>query len=134
MASGSFDTNAILRLLLNDIPDQHNAVKTLIDQADNDQFYIADTAIIELVFVLHRYYNFRRSQISEALMGFMKLKEISCNRLLFERLLPTFVEHAALSFEDCYLTVHAELNNVAPLWTFDKKLASQAANAKLIQV
>ncbi len=133
MASGSFDTNAILRLLLNDIPEQHFAVKKLVSQA-NGQFSVADTVIIELVFVLQRHYNFSRPQISEAVTGLMQLKEINCNRTLFEQALPVFVEHLALSFEDCCLATYAELNHALPLWTFDKKLASQAVSARLIQV
>ncbi len=66
--TGSFDTNAVLRLLLGDIPKQRAAVKKLLEQAAG-QFAIADTAIIELVFVLDRYYGFTRLQISEALGG-----------------------------------------------------------------
>lgn len=133
MASGSLDTNAVLRLLLNDIPEQHLAVKKLLAQAAG-QFSVADTAIIELVFALQRYYDFSRPQISEAATGLMQLKEINCNRTFFERALPIFVEYPALSFEDCCLAACAELNDAKPLWTFDKKLASQAASAELIQI
>lgn len=129
--TGSFDTNVLLRLLLNDIPKQHTAAKKLMGQAAN-QFAVADTVIIELVFGLDRYYGFRRPQIAEAVDGLMKLKEINCNRALFEGALPLFVNHNGLSFEDCCLAVHAQLNNAVPLWTFDKKLANQVSSARLI--
>ena len=129
--NGSFDTNVLLRLLLNDIPEQHNAVKELMQQTIS-QFAIADTAIIELAFALDRYYGFGRLQIAEAIDGLMKLKEINCNRALYERALPIFTKHSGLSFEDCCLSVYAQLNDAEPLWTFDKKLANQASNAKLV--
>ncbi len=129
--SGSLDTNAILRLLINDIPSQHEAVKALLVSA-NGQFAVADIAIIELVFVLERYYGFSRQQASEALTGLMQLKEINCNRTLFEKALPIYLNHSALSFEDCCLSNYAALNGAEPLWTFDKKLATQAPSAKLI--
>lgn len=129
--AGSFDTNAVLRLLLNDIPEQRIAVKKLMEKAVG-QFSIADTAIIELVFVLDRYYGFNRSQIADSVEGLTKLKEINCNRALFERTLPLFVNHSALSFEDCCLAVYAQLNDAEPLWTFDKKLATQTSNTQLI--
>jgi predicted nucleic-acid-binding protein len=131
--TGSFDTNILLRLLLNDIPVQHNAAKNLMNQSIN-QFAIADTAMIELVFALDRYYGFSRQQIAEAVDGLMKLKQINCNRALFETAIPLFLKHSGLSFEDCCLSIYARLNNAEPLWTFDKKLANQASNAKLLGV
>ncbi|HSW37674.1 MAG TPA: PIN domain-containing protein [Candidatus Saccharimonadales bacterium] len=131
--TGSFDTNVVLRLLLNDIPKQHMAAKKLMEQAVN-QFAIADTVIIELVFGLDRYYGFSRPQIADAVDGLMNLKGINCNRALFERALPLFVNRGGLSFEDCCLAVYSVLNDAEPLWTFDKKLARQASSAKLVNL
>ena len=131
--SGSLDTNVLLRLLLNDIPEQHSAAKKLLTQATN-QFAIADTAVIELVFVLDRHYGFSRSQTAEALEGLMKLREINCNRALFDRALPMYIRHTGLSFEDCCLSIYAKLNGAEPLWTFDKKLAKQPPNTKLVSL
>jgi predicted nucleic-acid-binding protein len=130
---GSLDTNALLRLLLNDVAEQHEAVKKLLHEA-NSQLAVADIAIIELVFVLERYYGFSRQQVSEAITGLMLLREVNCNRTLFEKALPTYVSHSALSFEDCCLSTYATLNQAEPLWTFDKKLAAQTGSAKLITV
>lgn len=130
---GSLDTNALLRLLLNDVPKQHEAVKRLLQNASS-QFAVADIAVIELVFVLDRYYGFSRQQVSEAITGLMLLRAINCNRTLFEKALSAYIEHPALSFEDCCLSTYAELNQAEPLWTFDKKLATQTDGAKLIAV
>jgi predicted nucleic-acid-binding protein len=130
--AGSLDANVLLRLLLNDVPDQHKTVVKLFGNATG-QFVVSDTAIIEVVFVLcGKTYNFTRQQTIEAINGLMKLKEINCNSTLFEKVLPLFVNHPRLSFEDCCLSVYATLNDAEPLWTFDKKLASQATSAKLV--
>lgn len=129
--SGSLDTNALLRLLLNDIADQHQAVKKLLTTTSG-QLAVADIAIVELVFVLERYYGFSRHQTNEAVTGLMQLRKINCNRVLFERALAAYLSHPALSFEDCCLSSYAYLNEAEPLWTFDKKLATQAISAKLI--
>lgn len=129
--SGSLDTNAILRLLINDIPRQHEAVKALLAKT-SDQFAVADIAIIELVFVLERHYGFSRLQAKEAIIGFMQLKEVNCNRTLFEKALSLYLNHPALLFEDCCLSIYATLNEAEPLWTFDKKLATQTMSARLI--
>ncbi len=131
--SGSLDTNALLRLLLADVPEQHQAVKALLSRSKG-QFAVADIAIIELVFVLERYYGFSRQQAQEAVTGLIQLREINCNRVLFENALPLYLSHPALSFEDCCLCIYATLNEAVPLWTFDRKLASQAVSAQLISV
>jgi predicted nucleic-acid-binding protein len=129
---GSLDTNALLRLLLNDIPEQHQAIKELL--AKGSFFSVADIAIIELVFVLERYYGFSRTQVAEAVTGLAQLKGITCNRVLFEKALPVYTEHSALSFEDCYLATCAVLGNAEPLWTFDKKLARQLTSARSVKL
>jgi predicted nucleic-acid-binding protein len=128
---GSLDANVILRLLLQDVPTQHQAATKLL-LSGRGQFAVADTAIIEVVFVLERNYGFTRAQVSEAIKGLMALPQINCNRTLFVKALPLFEEHSGLSFEDCCLAIYAELNDATTLWTFDKKLASQAPAAQLL--
>lgn len=129
--AGSLDANVLLRLLLNDVPDQHTAVETLFRKSSG-QFAVADTAIIEVAFVLGRHYSFNRSAITEAIEGLMSLTEINCNRALFAKALPLFMKNSSLSLEDCCLAAYAELNDAKPLWTFDQKLANQAPSARLV--
>jgi len=129
--SGSLDANAILRLVLNDIPAQHKAVVKLLDKHDG-QFAVADVAIIEVVFVLNRYYNLPRSVVCEAIDGLIGLPQLNCNRALIKKALPLYKKHPKLSFEDCCLAVYADLNDASPLFTFDQKLAKQVDVVKLI--
>lgn len=129
--AGSLDANVLLRLLLNDVPKQHAAAIKLME-ISTDQFAVADTAIIEVVFVLERHYQFSRPQIKEAIDGLASLPSLNCNRELLSGALPLYARHQKLSFEDCCLAVYAELNNALPLWTFDIKLAHQARGAKLV--
>jgi predicted nucleic-acid-binding protein len=133
--AGSLDTNVLLRLFLDDIPDQHQAVVNLLENNTNPSsapFAVADTAIIEAAFVLERHYTFSREAIADAINGLMSLTETRCNHPLFEKALPIYTQHSKLSFEDCCLAVYAELDDAQPLWTFDKKLAQQTANARLL--
>jgi predicted nucleic-acid-binding protein len=129
--NGSLDSNVLMRLILNDVPDQHECAKKLVSKP-RTQYYIADTAVIELVFALHKHYGFTRQQVAEAIFGLVRLGMVDCNRTLVENALHLFLEHTALSFEDCCLATYATLNNAEPLWTFDKKLSNQAPSAKLL--
>lgn len=130
--AGSLDANILLRMLLGDVPAQSQAVKKLYVEAVGS-FDVADTALIEIAFVLSRPpYDFSRQLIGEAFRDIMDMPKLNCNRQLFDRVLPSFVSHPALSFEDCCLAVYAELNSAEPLWTFDKKLAKQAKQAELL--
>jgi predicted nucleic acid-binding protein len=131
--AGSLDANVVLRLLLNDVPDQHAAAVGLLEAAEAP-FAVSDVAVVEVVFALCRYYEFSRAAAAEAIEGLMSLAEIECNRDLFERALLLFVDHPKLSFEDCCLATYAELSNAQPLWTFDRKLATQADSAHLVPV
>ena len=73
-----------------------------------------------------------REHIGMAILGFMSLQQVNCNRMLFDRALMLFQSHPALSMEDCCLAVYAELNDAEPLYTFDKKLAKQSPTAQLV--
>jgi len=128
MRKSSLDTNILLRLLLKDSPEQHMAARRLIEQPDMS-FLVSDTAIIELVFVLERYYEFSRVLIKEAVEALMGIACISLRSGVIREALGTYVSFPKLSFEDCYLVEEAAANNAVPLWTFDKKLVSQVEHA-----
>ena len=129
--AGSLDANVLLRLLLNDIPAQHSQVMKLL-KSSNNQFAVADTAFIELVFVLSRQYSRTRGQICQDVRTMLGLKILNCNRIMLDTALDIYVKHPALSFEDCCLATHAQLNNALPLYTFDKKLSRQTEQTVLV--
>ncbi|MDR1033081.1 MAG: PIN domain-containing protein [Candidatus Nomurabacteria bacterium] len=129
MRRESIDTNVLLRLVLNDVPEQHALAKKLIT-IPNTRFDVADLAMVEFIFALDRHYQMTRMQIFEVVRGAMAISNINCNRPLFESALGLYVRCPALSIEDCCLSAYAGLNEAVPLWTFDKKLARQSETAK----
>lgn len=122
---GSLDTNVILRLLLRDSEAQYLLAKKLIDTGST--FHVADIS-----FVLDRYYNLSRLDIKLILENLLYIDNLNFNRVLLIQSLDYFTEHPKLSLEDCMLAVYAKLNNAEPLYTFDKKLASQVDGAKYL--
>ena len=120
---GSLDANILLRLIVRDIPEQSDSALELIDQGK--RFHVADTAIIETIFVLERYYQIPRTEIADIMQVLMGHSKLDLNSELFRKAMELFVQHSKLSIEDCCLAIYAQLNNALPLWTFDRKLANQ---------
>lgn len=130
--NGSLDANIILRLMVGDIPKQKDSVLALF-QIDNSSYRVSDTAIIETVFVLDKYYKFNRKMISDSVVELISNSQIISNKQLLWKASLSYPKHPKLSFEDIYLSNLAEYENNLPLWTFDKKLSNQMTAAKLLK-
>ncbi len=126
----SLDTNMILRIMLKDVPEQCLKIVDLF-MRQGVRYHVADLAIAEAVYVMQRDYS--REEIVSYLRNLFTMNEIRANFALFEKVFPMYLKHPELSFNDCCLAVYAELNEAEPLWTFDRKLAGQADNVKLVE-
>lgn len=122
--AGSLDTNALLRLVLGDIPDQTAKVEGLLNNAT--VLSVADIAMIEMVFVLEKVYLLPRPNVVASVYSIIRHPKINCNRKLFELALPQYLEYPKLSIVDCALVHYATLNGATPLYTFDKALTQAA--------
>lgn len=126
----SLDTNTVLRLMLDDVPEQRAKVIELLCRPDTT-YHIADLAITEAVYALQKYGK-TRSEIVQYLEELMERMNIMVNHTLFERVFPMYLAYPELSFNDCCLAGYAALNQAEPLWTFDKALAKELGTAKLV--
>ena len=122
---GSLDTNVAIRILLNDIPDQHQKSLKLI-QESNKEYLVSDIAIMEIVFVLEKHYGFTREQIADTVTGLMNIWNLVINRGVISESIGFYLSHKSLSFEDCYMAETARFHNAEPLYTFDRKLAARS--------
>ena len=129
----SIDTNIVLRILVNDIPKQRRRAVKLLSQP-NATYCLEDIALTEIVHVLETVYGCSRVDIIDKLSFFLARYDgiIEYNRPLMRSVFPFYLEHPKLSFNDCCLAAMAELNGAEPLFTLDKKLASQHPSAKLL--
>ncbi len=129
----SFDTNLLVRMLITrENPAQSEAIARATEWYQS--IHLADLAITESVFVLTNYYQLERAAVAKFFGAIFTDPTFQCNAKLFQKALHYYVTHPALSFEDCYLAVCADLNNAAPLLTFDRKLAHQLPEAELLPV
>jgi uncharacterized protein len=120
----SLDTNILLRLLLDDIPEQRQAVLRLISQYD--KLALADLAITEAVFVLEKPLRMRREIIIGFIRSLLDNQHLNFNRSLFAGAIELYAVHSSLSFNDCCLAVYSELTSASPLYTFDVDLSKKS--------
>lgn len=132
MNTASLDTSVIVRILVRDNEPAYQKSLKLLDQ--DLTFVIADLAISESVYVLETVYEKSRAEINDLFLFFLGRydNKIKYNHDLTAAVFPFYLKHPKLSFNDCCLAALAELNNAEPLFTFDKKLASQHPSAKLV--
>ncbi len=124
---GSLDTNVLLRFVLDDVLDHNKKIDSLLSQGSF--FEVADAAVFEMVYVLERKLLFSRDYVCQKVFGVTRNDQFICNRKLFERVLPVYLEKPKLSIIDCALVEYARLNKAIPLYTFDKELSKQEGAA-----
>ncbi len=125
----SLDTNIILRLLWEDIPEQYERAIKLLER-DDVVYLLSDAMLSEVVFVLTRM-EVDRETIVGALMRIISRPNVRASDLMGFELFWMYLHHPKLSFTDCYLAIEATMNKAEPLWTFDKALAKENGTAKL---
>ena len=118
----SLDANCLLRFVLNDLPEQANAVGEAIKASNS--LHIADLALVEFVYVLEKQYLLARTTVVSHLEFLMAIPKLNCNRTLFTGVLADYVSSPKVSFTDVCLAYYAALGNTQ-LLTFDKKLAKK---------
>lgn len=119
--TGSLDTNILLRLILDDVPEQSVVVENLLK--NGKVFDIADASLFEMVYVLEKLYKINREQVAKTVLTLVRNNKFNCNRKLFELTMPMYIKEPKLSIIDCALTNYAKLNSATPLFTFDVALS-----------
>lgn len=132
--TGTLDTNVLLRLILDDVPEQAERAKALIARRGT-YLTVLDQAIAEAVYVLGgNDYGMSRGQIVMLLGAVLSEPRIDYDRELFSKVFPMYVARPKLSFADCYMAHKTQELDRAPLYTFDAKLIKQSSVAKAVPV
>ncbi|MBR0460849.1 PIN domain-containing protein [Candidatus Saccharibacteria bacterium] len=127
----ALDANLIIHYIIGEPAEQRRQVQVLLNEPGVTHC-IFDVVFSEVVYVFEKYYEWERARIVEVLELFLEHFDevLEYDRELMALVLPYYVKHKALSFNDCCLAFMAELKDAEPLFTFDKKLANQHASVK----
>lgn len=112
------DSNAVLRYLLGDIPEQRYVVEDEIACGAE----VTVEVVAECVYVLGgSVYGIPRDEVAGAIGGL--LDEVDCSRAGVVRKALEYYAATSLDFVDCVLSAEKKVNG-RRIVTFDKKLAS----------
>lgn len=120
----SFDTNVVLRNLLNDIPEQSIKSKNVITGSAS---YITDVVAAQIIFVLERVIGMERSDIVTLVKSFLSLPNLIYNDYFLDQCLDLYGANKTLSIVDCYAATEAKVYDNS-LVTFDKELVKHGGN------
>ena len=113
-----FDTNAILRYVLQDNLDMAEAVE---QQLSEHFCYVPVEVISEVVYVLSRVYKIERKILAQIVLDITNTDKISIvQRPVVLHALKVYAS-STLDFVDCLLVGYAKKNG-STIFTFDKKL------------
>ena len=111
-----FDTNMILRYILNDNEEMADHAEAYITAGN---VFVTPEVVAEAVYVLKGAYALNRATIADTMINFLELVE--CNEIEVLRLaLVAYATHN-LDFVDCILYAYHQVKGV-DVATFDKKL------------
>ena len=124
----AFDTNVLLRLLLNDDHNQARQAQDLVDRAvaASDRVLLPDIVLCELEWVLESVYSFPRARIATTVRRLLDGEEFAfVNRPAVVRALEHYTKGKA-DFSDYLLGESAMLAGASPTYTFDRVLSRSA--------
>ena len=118
-----FDTNMILRYLLNDNQEMADKAEQYLNAG---AVCVTVEVIAEVVYVLHGVYSMKRDKIADIVKNFLSL--VTCQEMdVLNVALDTYGERN-LDFVDCVLYGYHAVKGVS-VATFDKKLLKLLAEA-----
>jgi predicted nucleic-acid-binding protein len=123
------DTNILVRLLTNDIPEQVEAALRLIDE--HGSVHITSSTMMETAYVLITHYTKSRANIVASLTDLLKSHQFIVDEALVWRLALELFGSKTLALHDCYIAARS-LSERATLLTFDEDLETvmQQKNAE----
>ncbi|WP_027339020.1 PIN domain-containing protein [Halonatronum saccharophilum] len=112
------DANVILRYLLNDVEELSNQAAKIID---NNEVYILNEVLAEVVYVLQGVYNLDKEEVTQVLIEFSQLTTVSLeDKEIVTQALDKYSK-IKLDFIDCLLFAYSKVRG-DEIYTFDKKL------------
>jgi predicted nucleic-acid-binding protein len=121
----ALDTNALVRFIVRDDPDQLLAVTRLLKRCieQGSALFIPVTVTLELEWVLRASFNFTKEQVIEVFANLLSASELTFESERAAEVALQLYREGPADFADC---LHVALSSQAgqeSFWTFDKQAA-----------
>ena len=127
------DTNLFLRYLTNDLPEQADAVESLLHKAADGELLLVTNCLViaELVWTLESFYQLAPAVIQDQLFAILNTPglEIEDSEVVFQALL-WYVEKR-VDFIDAYDVAWMQSRELKSIFTFDRKHFSRFEGVSL---
>lgn len=122
----SFDTNVVVRLLVNDDPDQcERAGKAFREAVTEGRVFLSTTVLVEVTWVLRVSYKLNRATVTGALRRLIDAERVTVeNEESVRRALDSF-EAGAADFSDYIILESSRQVNALPVLTFDERFGRE---------
>ncbi|HUP92736.1 MAG TPA: type II toxin-antitoxin system VapC family toxin [Solimonas sp.] len=120
------DTNVLVRLLTRDDEKQAEKARALLEEhaAEDDQLFVPDVVLAELVWTLDRAYGLDKGAIASAIKALADNATLGFESREVLRHAQELFENSKAGFADCLIVAKAQANGCTQFATFDKVLRS----------
>lgn len=124
------DSNALLRLLLNDNPEHRVKALDVLRTASVGSVAVLDAVLVEVIFQLEspRSYDIARDEYLPHLVSLLQVECFTITKTTWDAL-ELLAWHAKLDYTDCLLLAHAQANPTHAVLTFDRELNRELGGA-----
>lgn len=127
------DTNVLVRYIMQDDPKQASRASRLVESLSAESpGFVTLVSVVELVWVLGSCYELQRAQLSDALEGLLRTKEIVLERAETVWKAVRLYRNSSADFADCLIERSAAAAGCACTMTFDRS-AAKSCGMSLIQ-
>ena len=118
---GILDTNLFLRYLHDGTEKDKKKFRKLVENAlqNGTVFFIPSIVVIEMVYVLERFYGLTKAQVREMVESLLSLPVEMENLDVLLKALALY-EEENLKFGDALILAYANVKDIKPVYTFDR--------------
>ena len=117
------DTNVLIRLIVKDDDLQRMACEKLLEKAQRKEvvLYILPIAVLEMVWVLEKYYKLNKKTIGDLVEAVLNTPEFKCDMEdVFKKALKTY-EEKNIKFADAVMGFWGLEKGLSTVYTYDEK-------------
>ena len=117
------DTNILIRLIVKDDDIKRKAIEKLFEKANQKKIilYILPVAILEIVWVLEKFYKLDKKTIREFIEAVLNTSEIKCDMENVFRSAIKIYEEKNIKFADAVMGCWGLDKDISTVYTYDEK-------------